>query len=75
MARPRPEQWSAALHQLQAAQQGGQLTTAMVRLVAEGLGVTERSVWRRLATPGPVEPDRFRLSATDRAAYADLGCR
>ncbi len=47
----------------------------MVRLVAQGLGVTERAVWLRLADaerPGHGSPSRFRLADTDRAAYIDF---
>lgn len=75
MARPSTEQWSAALHQLREAHKAGQRSTAMVRMVASGLGVTERAVWLRLAAndSGSVPPStRFRLSDTGRAAYLDL---
>lgn len=73
MARPSTEQWSAALHQLRAAHEARQRTTAMVRLVAAGLGVTERAVWLRLAAAEPDgAPARFRPSDTDRAAFADF---
>ncbi|MEV4123154.1 Mu transposase C-terminal domain-containing protein [Micromonospora sp. NPDC049645] len=72
MARPNAEQWSAALHQLREAHAAGQRTTAMVRLVAAGLSVTERAVWLRLAAVERSDETRFRLSDTDRAAYVDF---
>ena len=72
MARPNAEQWSAALHRLREAHETGQCTTALIRLVADGLGVAERAMWRRLAAQPPVDPARFRLSQTDRAAYVDF---
>ncbi|MFI7221450.1 Mu transposase C-terminal domain-containing protein [Micromonospora maritima] len=72
MTRPSAEQWSAALYQLRQAHAAGQRTTAMIRLVAGGLGVSERAVWLRLAGDVPAVEQRFRLSATDRAAYTDF---
>jgi len=49
----------------------GRRTTEKVRTVAEGLGVSERSVWRRLGA-GESASSRFRLSETDRAAFVDF---
>jgi putative transposase len=78
VARPSAEQWSAALGQLLRARAAAQLSTGLVRLVAGGLGVTERAVWLRLAANdraaagGAVVGERFRLSDTDRAAYVDF---
>lgn len=48
MVRPSAEQLSAALHQLRLMHEAGQRSTAAVRLVADGLDVTERAVWLRL---------------------------
>lgn len=73
MAWPSAEQWSAALHQLRQAHAAAQRTTAMVRLVAGGLGVSERAVWLRLAYDVPAAEQRLRLSPTDRAAYTTSG--
>ena len=47
------------------------------KLVAAGLGVHERAVWSRLASDQRTGTEQgsdqqFRLSATDRAAYADF---
>jgi putative transposase len=67
--RPTPEQWAAALAQLGRQQQP---TAAMVRTIAAGLGVSERSVWRRLRDGPPVKRPVFELSATDIAAFADF---
>jgi putative transposase len=73
VARPSAEQWTAAVQQLTVAHEAGQRTTAMVRLVAEGLGVTERAVWLRLAAAQQTEDEsRFRLSDTDLAAFVDF---
>ncbi|MFD3974071.1 hypothetical protein [Streptomyces cyaneofuscatus] len=49
------------------------LTAAHVRTVAEGLEVSERTVWRWLAPPKPAAPavrPRYELSEADRAALA-----
>lgn len=72
MARPSSDQWSAALQRLQQARDHGESTTALIRLAAAGLGVTERTVWRRLATPTPPVQARFRLAPTDRDAFVDF---
>lgn len=72
MTRPNAEQWGAALHQLRQAHTAGQRTTAMVRLVAAGLGVSERAVWLRLAGDAPAAEHGFQLSPTDRAAFTDF---
>jgi putative transposase len=61
-----------AVDQLRAQREAGQLSTAKVRTVAAGLGVSERSVWRRLAAP-PIVASGFRLSDADRAAFVDFG--
>ncbi|GAB2469503.1 Mu transposase C-terminal domain-containing protein [Streptomyces incanus] len=60
----------ARLAQLRDAEQ---LSAAHVRLAAEGLGVTERTVWRWLSagtTPEPRGPAPYVLSDADREAYA-----
>ncbi|MEV6348373.1 Mu transposase C-terminal domain-containing protein [Actinoplanes sp. NPDC051851] len=44
----------------------------MIRLAADGLGVTERTVWRRLAAPASQARSRFQLSQTDRDAFVDF---
>jgi putative transposase len=73
VARPSAEQWSAALHRLREAEQAGRRSTALVRLVADGLGVSERAVWLRLAAAEDDSVETgFRLSETDRAAYIDF---
>ena len=72
MARPNAERWSAALHRLREAERAGQRSTALVRLVADGLGVSERAVWLRLAATEDLVEKGFRLSDTDRAAYIDF---
>lgn len=47
------------------------LTTAHARRVAEGLGVSLRTVWRWLKEPStPRPPASYGLSATDREAFA-----
>jgi hypothetical protein len=47
----------------------GQLSTEHVRLAAQGLHISERTVWRHLAKGPPVPPD-YQLSETDREAFA-----
>ncbi|EEP69782.1 transposase [Micromonospora sp. ATCC 39149] len=71
MPRPSAQQWDAALHQLAELRTAGQLTGQHVATVAVGLGVTERSVWRRLAQPAEQFRRGFQLSQTDRDALAD----
>ena len=72
MARAGVEQWSAALYRLRQARDEGGRIPALVRQAADGLGVTERTVWRRLAATEPAVPAGFRLSQTDRDAYVDF---
>ncbi|RJL23166.1 Mu transposase C-terminal domain-containing protein [Bailinhaonella thermotolerans] len=68
------EQRQAAITRLRQLRQTGDLAAAHVRLAADGLGITERTVWRWLATPGqdraPQGRQPYRLSETDREAYA-----
>lgn len=65
---------AAAVARLMQLRQAGQLSAAHVRLAAEGIGVTERTVWRWLAAgirePAPRGPEPYVLSETDREAYA-----
>lgn len=72
-----PERRALAVERLTALRATGELTTAHVRLVAGGLGVGERAVWRWLERVGQgvVRPDRpgpdsYRLTDTDREAFA-----
>jgi putative transposase len=70
------EQWRATIGRLRGLRAAGILTTAHVRLAAVGLGVTERTVWRRISDScaddktrhrGPVP---YKLSAADLEAFA-----
>jgi putative transposase len=70
---PDPERRRAAVERL--GREVGELTTGHVRLVASGLGVKKRTVWRwlSLAISQPGTPDRrvrYQLSEADREAYA-----
>jgi putative transposase len=49
MPSPEAGQWQAAAGRLGGLREAGLLTTAHVRLAAAGLGVTERTVWRRIS--------------------------
>ncbi|MEU4332544.1 transposase family protein [Nonomuraea dietziae] len=68
------ERRAAAVARLTALRDAGQLTSEHVRLVAQGLGVSERTVWRALeeghAELRPPGPSAYVLSATDREAFA-----
>ena len=74
MGRADPEQRAAAAARLIALRATGALSTAHVRLVADGLAVSERTVWRWLGTPGTeparTGPQRYALSPADREAFA-----
>ncbi|WP_282696139.1 hypothetical protein [Streptomyces sp. CC208A] len=65
---------AAAVARLIQLRDAEQLSAAHVRLAAEGLGVSERTVWRWLAAPTHVPehrgPEPYVLSETDREAYA-----
>lgn len=65
---------AAAVARLNQPRDAEQLSAAHVRLAAEGLGVSERTVWRWLAAPARVPehrgPEPYVLSETDREAYA-----
>lgn len=65
----------AAIERLQQLRADDALTVAHVRTVAEGLDVTERTVWRWLAPPRaetgtPAPRPHYELSDTDREAFA-----
>ncbi|MET9694940.1 Mu transposase C-terminal domain-containing protein [Streptomyces sp. NPDC006514] len=65
---------AAAVARLTQLRDAEQLSAAHVRLAAEGLGVSERTVWRWLSAPARVPehrgPEPYALSETDREAYA-----
>ncbi|MEV3986912.1 Mu transposase C-terminal domain-containing protein [Nonomuraea sp. NPDC049758] len=69
MARADRDQQQAALARLMALKSAGQLRTEHVRLAAQGLGLSERTVWRRLEQGLPT-PSQYQLSDTDREAFA-----
>lgn len=48
-----PDQWQGALGHLRALQADGLLSTSDIRAVADGYGVTERTIRRRLSTAPP----------------------
>ncbi|WP_242911480.1 Mu transposase C-terminal domain-containing protein [Actinomadura terrae] len=68
------EQREATTVRLRHLRQAGDLSAEHVRLAASGLGITERTVWRWLATPEqgrkPQGRAPYRLTDTDREAYA-----
>ncbi|MFC9817411.1 transposase family protein [Streptomyces virginiae] len=73
MGRVSAEKRRAAVERLFRLREDEALTAAHVRTVADGLGVSERTVWRWLAPPkpaAPAVPPRYELSETDRAALA-----
>lgn len=73
MGRVSPEKRRAAVERLSRLREDEALTAAHVRMVAEALGVSERTVWRWLAPPKAAVSagrPRFELSDTDRAAFA-----
>lgn len=65
-----PERRRAAVDRLVALRAGGTLSTAHVRLTADGLGVAERTVWRWLDLEPASGPGRYVLSGADREAFA-----
>ncbi|GAT69820.1 transposase [Planomonospora sphaerica] len=71
-----PEQRTAAVTRLRQLRTAGQSTSRHVRLAADGLGVAERTVWRRLGSGAAGEQGRrrgrapYRLSEIDREALA-----
>jgi putative transposase len=70
-----PQRWQATVERLRNLRSDGMLTTAHVRLAAEGLGVSVRTVWRRVNAdsrnaPGQRGPARFALTQADRDAFA-----
>lgn len=74
MGRVSKEQKHAAVERLRQLRADEALTAAHVRTVAEGLDVTERTVWRWLTPPRPeagaVARPHYELSDTDREAFA-----
>ncbi len=76
MPSPEAGQWQAAVGRLRELRAAGALTTAHVRLAAAGLGVTERTVWRRISVgsagdqPGRRGMAPYRLSDADQEALA-----
>ncbi|MER6018827.1 Mu transposase C-terminal domain-containing protein [Streptomyces anulatus] len=73
MGRVSEEKRRAAVERLSRLREDEALTAAHVRTVADGLEVSERTVWRWLAPPKPAAPaarPRYELSETDRAALA-----
>ncbi|QEU83500.1 DDE-type integrase/transposase/recombinase [Streptomyces viridosporus] len=73
MGRVSAEKRRAAVERLSRLREDEALTAAHVRTVADGLGVSERTVWRWLAPPKPAAPAvrlRYELSETDRDALA-----
>lgn len=72
VARPTSQQWETALDRLREMTARGESITAEVAATAARLGVTQRTVWRRLSRPPRPRP-RFALSPTDIAAFSDFG--
>lgn len=79
MAHVTQEAWRATLARLRHLRAEGNLTTGHVRLAARGLGVGERTVWRRLARDAVHDadaasvrqgPEPYRLTETDIDAYS-----
>lgn len=68
------ERRDAAMARLRELQDSGDLTTARVRLVASGLQIAARTVWRWLQAGDDPIPTlgrpRYELSQTDREAFA-----
>ncbi|MFG6202536.1 hypothetical protein [Nonomuraea sp. JJY05] len=65
------ERRAAAVARLTALREAGQLTTEHVRRAARGLGVAERTVWRRLGSSRQLaSPPQYQPSETDREAHA-----
>lgn len=71
MSWPAREEWDAGLHRLRRLADRGESITAEVSATAAALGVSERTVWRRLGSPPRPRP-RFRLSQADIAAFVDF---
>lgn len=69
LGRHRDELRPAAVDQLLRLRRGGELTTAHVRLVADAVEVSTRTVWRWLSqaerTGSPEKPERMRLRITE----------
>ncbi|MFC8898523.1 Mu transposase C-terminal domain-containing protein [Streptomyces cinereoruber] len=74
MGRVSTEKRRAAVERLSRLREDESLTASHVRTVADGLGVSERTVWRWLAPPkpptAPAPRPRYELSETDRDALA-----
>lgn len=74
MGRVDPEKRRAAAERLRQLADAGQLTARHVRLVVEGCGVSEPTVWRWIGPHAPRADGRsragYQLADTDRAAYA-----
>ena len=71
MGWPTREEWDAALHRLRQRGDRGESITAEVNATAAALGVTARTVWRRLGSAARPRP-HFTLSPTDIAAFVDF---
>jgi putative transposase len=72
MPGPDAEQWQATTGRLRGLRAAGTLTTAHVRLAAAGLGVTERTVWRRISDSRADDQPRHRGPAAYQVSAADL---
>ncbi|MFF1873198.1 Mu transposase C-terminal domain-containing protein [Kitasatospora herbaricolor] len=76
MGRMSAEQRATTVARLEQLRKHGALTARHVHVVAEALGVTERTVWRWLAGSDRAAPrnrrtrPRYELTDTDRAAFA-----
>ncbi|MEV4899632.1 hypothetical protein AB0K48_61015 [Nonomuraea sp. NPDC055795] len=69
------EQRAATITRLLALREAGLLSPAHLRIAADGLGVSVRTVQRWIAPGAAIEPDkpgprRFALSQADREAFA-----
>lgn len=73
MARADREALDSAVARLRDLRDSGALVTAHVRLAAQGLGLSERSMWRHLRDSHDEREEgrtAYRLSDTDREAFA-----
>ncbi|MES9604025.1 MULTISPECIES: Mu transposase C-terminal domain-containing protein [Actinomadura] len=73
--RVNPERRAAAVARLLDLREAGALTSGHVRLAAAGLGISERTVWRWLGSPGGDRGRRpgrepYQLTDIDREAFA-----
>jgi putative transposase len=67
-----PERRQCVVSRLRALREAGNLTTAHIRMVATGLKVTERTVWRWIGpqTESSARPPRYEPTRTDQEAFA-----